>query len=146
MNEKVLVTINGAQYNYNKVDTEMQTIQQGVYKYISDRHVITYEEFMDESGCNPTSIKNLLKINNTDKEISLSKRGAVYTDMVFKKDFIHNGLYKTSFGTLKMDIITSELTIDEEADAINATIKYGLEFNCQHVSNCSITISISNIY
>ena len=145
MNEKVLVKIKGIQYDYDEDDTGMQTIQQGIYKYISDRHIITYEELIDENGCNPASIKNLLKINKNDKVISLTKRGTISTDMVFKEGFIYNGLYKTPLGTLNMGITTSELIINEESDTINAIIKYGLELNCQHVSDCSITIDISNI-
>ena len=45
MNKKVLVTVRGLQHEYrNCPDTEIQTIQQGIYKHIQDKHIITYEE------------------------------------------------------------------------------------------------------
>ena len=51
MNKKVLVTVRGLQHEYrNCPDTEIQTIQQGIYKHIQDKHIITYEELSGETS------------------------------------------------------------------------------------------------
>lgn len=145
MNKKVLVTIRGLQHEYrNCPDTEIQTIQQGIYKHIQDKHIITYEELSGETSEGaPMPVKNILKINGDS--ISLSKRGHTSTDMFFKKGHHHSGFYETPYGTLQTGIVTSYIDIKEEPDSIDIQIDYELEFNHSHISGYTIYINIHSI-
>lgn len=144
MNSKVLVTIKGIQHDYNEDADGIQTIQQGTYKRISNKHIITYEELPEDmDSSNPVPVKNMLKI--CSDSVSLTKRGQTSTDMFFKEGYHHTGLYEIPCGTLQMGIITSELTIKEDCDTITVNIKYGLELNHSHMSDCSILITIKSI-
>ena len=84
MNDKVLVTIKGIQYDLEENNEGIETMQHGEYKYILGKHVIAYDEiFETEDGAPPATSKNLLKI--TKDSVSLVKRGVVSSDMFFKE-------------------------------------------------------------
>lgn len=145
MNQKVLVTVKGIQHEFDNIfDSGIQTIQQGTYHKIADKHIITYEELPEESsGAPPSPIKNLLKIDSNS--VSLTKRGQTTADMFFKEGLYHSGMYETSSGTLQAGFITAKLNITEKTDSIDIQIDYGLELNYSHVSDCTIFINIHSL-
>ncbi len=145
MNSKVLITIKGIQHEFEDIfDTGIQTIQQGIYKQVSGKHIVTYEELSEEdNGGSPSTVKNMLKIDSDS--VSLTKHGQISTDMLFKEGYYHLGVYETPFGTLQAGFITSKLSISEELDSIDIQIDYGLELNYSHVSDCTIFINIHSL-
>lgn len=145
MNSKVLVTIRGVQHEFEEIfDTGIQTIQQGTYRQVSGKHIITYEEPAGEASVSSQStIKNILKISSGS--VSITKHGETAIDMLFKEGYYHSGMYETQFGTLQAGFITSKLNITETADSIDIQIDYGLELNYSHVSDCTVFINIHSL-
>lgn len=145
MKSKVLITIKGVQHEFEDIyGSGIQTIQQGTYKQVSDKHIITYDEITEDiNGGSPLTIKNMLKI--CSDSVSLTKRGATAADMFFKEGYYHSGMYETPSGTLQAGFITSKLIIIEKEDSIDLQIEYGLELNYSHVSDCTIFISILSL-
>ena len=83
MNSDVLITINGTQHDIDEEDS-LQTVQQGKYRLVSDKHMIKYEEFIEETeGSSSAVITNLLKIDTNSSTVTLTKKGASSSNMVF---------------------------------------------------------------
>lgn len=145
MKDKVLVTINGIQHDID--DNEgIQTVQQGKYRLVSNKHVVKYDEYMEDTdGSAPIVITNFLKIDSSSNMVTLTKKGGSSSNMVFQKGYHHDSLYQTPFGAMQMSLYTTGLTIDEDGENINISIKYSLSMNQNHVSDCSITINIESI-
>lgn len=147
MDQNVLVTIRGTENECNgNPSTEIETIQPGIYNFMQNKHIITYEEPCDGSAqSSPLFVKNLLKI--TPGSVSLVKRGHTSSDMFFKKGHHHSGIYKTAGGSLSLpiDIITSELVIKENTDCIDIYINYSLGFGNSYTSMHKIYINIHSV-
>lgn len=147
MNQNVLVTIRGTENEYGTTTgTEIETIQPGIYNFMQDKHIITYEEPCDGPDLDSKSfVKSLLKI--TSGSVSLIKRGQTSSDMVFKKGYHHSGIYKTAGGSLSLpiDIITSELVVTEDTDCIDIYINYSLEIGHSYTSMHTIYINIHSV-
>ena len=144
MNDKVLVKIKGIQYDLEENNEGIETMQHGEYKYILGKHVIAYDEiFETEDGAPPATSKNLLMI--TKDSVSLVKRGVVSSDMFFKERHNHTGIYEFPYGSMHMNLSTTKLTINESEDRIDVNIKYGLDMNYSHVSDCEISICITSV-
>lgn len=145
MNSNVLITINGIQHDIDEEDS-LQTVQQGKYRLVSDKHMIKYEEFIEETeGSSSAVITNLLKIDTNSSTVTLTKKGASSSNMVFQEGFHHKSPYKTPFGTMQMSLFTDKLKIEESESAIDITIHYSLEMNYSHISDCTIKINVKSI-
>lgn len=145
MKPKVLITIKGVQHEFEDIyGSGIQTIQQGAYKQVSGKHIITYEELTEDvNGGSPFTVKNMLKI--CPDYVSLTKRGPTAADMFFKEGYYHSGMYETPSGTLQAGFITSKLNIVEKEDSIDLQIEYGLELNYSHVSDCTVFINVRSL-
>lgn len=145
MNSNVLITINGIQHDIDEEDS-LQTVQQGKYRLVSDKHMIKYEEFIEETeGSSSAVITNLLKIDTNSSTVTLTKKGASSSNMVFQEGLHHKSPYKTPFGTMQMSLFTDKLKIEESESAIDITIHYSLEMNYSHISDCTIKINVKSI-
>lgn len=145
MNSDVLITINGTQHDIDEEDS-LQTVQQGKYRLVSDKHMIKYEEFIEETeGSSSAVITNLLKIDTNSSTVTLTKKGASSSNMVFQEGLHHKSPYKTPFGTMQMSLFTDKLKIEESESAIDITIHYSLEMNYSHISDCTIKINVKSI-
>ena len=145
MNSDVLITINGTQHDIDEEDS-LQTVQQGKYRLVSDKHMIKYEEFIEETeGSSSAVITNLLKIDTNSSTVTLTKKGASSSNMVFQEGLHHKSPYKTPFGTMQMSLFTDKLKIEESESAIDITIHYSLEMNYSHISDCTININVKSL-
>ena len=145
MNSDVLITINGTQHDIDEEDS-LQTVQQGKYRLVSDKHMIKYEEFIEETeGSSSAVITNLLKIDTNSSTVTLTKKGASSSNMVFKEGLHHDSPYKTPFGTMQMSLLTNKLSIEESEATIDITIHYSLEMNYSHISDCTININVKSL-
>ena len=141
MNQNVLVTIRGTENEYGTTPgTEIETIQPGIYNFMQDKHIITYEEPCE--GNPGESVHNLLKIN--EDTVSILRRGQIDTNMVFKEGYRHSGTYGIAYGasSLPFDIKTSHLAIAEDTDCINIEINYSLGLGNSYISRRTVCINI----
>lgn len=140
MKENVIIKIHSTQY----ADGEESTIEStasGKYHAFPDMHSILYEEKApDGDNENTVLSKNIMKIQ--EDKLTLIKKGLIDTEMVFQDGYTHLGAYQTPYGTFDMRIHTKELYILLSPEQINISIRYALEFNGEHVSDCRMTICI----
>ncbi len=100
----VLLSIRGEQY-FDGIDpdaTELMT--EGTMELTEDGMVLTYEE-SELTGMEGTTTAFEVK----GPRVTLTRSGAVNSQMVFEEGRQHTSLYETPFGELSVDIQTSTL-------------------------------------
>ena len=100
----VLLSIRGEQY-FDDIDpdaTELMT--EGTMGVTEDGIVLSYEE-SELTGMEGTTTTFEVK----GPRVTLTRSGAVNSQMVFEEGRQHTSLYETPFGELSVDIQTSEL-------------------------------------
>ena len=100
----VLLSIRGEQY-FDDIDpdaTELMT--EGAMEVTEDGIVLSYEE-SELTGMEGTTTTFEVK----GPRVTLTRSGAVNSQMVFEEGRQHTSLYETPFGELSVDIQTSEL-------------------------------------
>ena len=100
----VLLSIRGEQY-FDDIDpdaTELMT--EGTMALTEDGIVLSYEE-SELTGMEGTT--TTFEVKGT--RVTLTRSGAVNSQMVFEEGRQHTSLYETPFGELSVDIQTSEL-------------------------------------
>lgn len=137
MNKEVIINISGLQL---EVDTEepIELMTTGDYYLKNGKHYIMYDELTDDSQV----VKNRLKIS--PKIVEVTKRGASSSHMVFERGKENLTYYDTPFGSLLLGINTSKIDLEEKEDSMALHIDYGLSINSDHVSDCSIDVSIAS--
>lgn len=141
MTKNVLIEIS-ALHNTGEQDS-IQTVYAGTYAYIQNKHIIRYEEILEESLTGePAAVQCILKV--APDSVTLSKKGHTHTEMHFKKGEPYETLYNTPLGSLQMRVDTSNLEITEAEDAISLKMDYRLDMNYCHASNCSMEIVITS--
>jgi len=138
MKKDVLVSISGLQFEIDKEEA-VEVITAGEYYYRNGKHYILYEEVIEgiEGVTNCT-----LKIWND--QVSISKKGTSNVNMVFEVNRKNLSFYSTPFGDLQIGINTTSIKVTEEEDQLIAKIKYELDINYTHVSDCEVLIKITS--
>ena len=139
MNENVQIIIHSTQHDLS--NETMETTYTGKYRRLSDKHLITYDEYFEDEGVPPTKNTNLIKID--ENSVQITKKGIITTQMHFENGKKHLGVYQTPFGSFNMMLQTKTLTIDETEHAILAMINYVLYLDGRRVSEYTIQMEIS---
>ncbi len=137
MKKDVLVSISGLQYEVDK-DDAVEIISVGEYYIRNNKHYILYEEVLEDlDGITNCTIKI------SEDQIDIIKRGSTNVHMIFEENKKNTTYYHTPFGDLQVGVYTSSIKVLEEEDRVVAEIKYGLDINYSHVSDCEIMIKIT---
>ena len=100
----VLLSIRGEQY-FDGIDPdETELMTEGIMEVTDDGIVLSYEE-SELTGMEGTTTTFEVK----GPRVTLTRSGAVNSQMVFEEGRQHTSLYETPFGELSVDIQTSEL-------------------------------------
>ena len=100
----VLLSIRGEQY-FDGIDPdETELMTEGTMALTEDGIVLSYEE-SELTGMEGTTTTFEVK----GPRVTLTRSGAVNSQMVFEEGRQHTSLYETPFGELSVDIQTSEL-------------------------------------
>lgn len=141
MKKNVLVSIT-SRHGRESGNDAIQSLVHGTYSYIQGKHVIRYEEILEENpGSEPAATRCILKI--AEDNISLTKHGQADTEMYFKQGETFESFYDTPFGSLQMRLCTSRLSIKESPEAISAELEYGLDLNENPMGSCRLQIDIT---
>ena len=135
MKKNVVITVRGLQ---RQVDDEepVEVISAGTYLRKDDTHYLSYEE-ADEDG---KITKNRIKI--TPDSIEMTKQGGITTQMIFVKGQKQYACYATPFGELTLGMTTKHIKVAEENGQLFAALRYDLEVNGSHVSECELDIEV----
>ncbi|MBQ8085608.1 MAG: DUF1934 domain-containing protein [Lachnospiraceae bacterium] len=137
MTKDVLITVTGRQFDVNDEATEI--ITPGTYYLKNGKHYVLYDEQPDDSG---DVIKNRVKFH--DGHFEMVKNGAVSSALKFNIDEKSESVYRTTAGTVMMEVHTHDISILENDDAIRTTVKYSLTINGQFISECEVNFVIES--
>lgn len=135
MKKNVVITVRGLQREVD--DNEpVEVISAGTYLRKADTHYLSYEE-ADEDG---KITKNRIKI--TPDYIEMTKQGGITTQMLFAIGQKQYTCYATPFGDLTLGVTTKMINLAEEEQQISAELRYDLEVNGAHMSECELDINV----
>ncbi|MBS7006996.1 DUF1934 domain-containing protein [Anaerostipes sp.] len=137
MKKEVIINISGLQLDVSS-EEPIELMTTGNYYLKNGKHYIMYDELTDDSQI----VKNRLKIS--PKIVEVTKKGASSSHMVFERGKENLTYYDTPFGSLLLGINTSKIDLEETEDKMALHIDYGLSINSDHVSDCSIDVSIAS--
>lgn len=137
MKKEVIINISGLQLDVSS-EEPIELMTTGAYYLKNGKHYIMYDELTDDSQI----VKNRLKIS--PKVVEVTKKGASSSHMVFERGKENLTYYDTPFGSLLLGINTSKIDLQETEDSMALHIDYGLSINSDHISDCSIDVSIES--
>ena len=137
MNKEVIINISGLQLDAG-TEEPIELMTTGDYYLKNGKHYVIYDELTDDSQV----VQNRLKIS--PKVVEVTKKGASSSHMVFERGKENLTYYDTPFGSLLLGINTSKIDLEEKEDSMALHIDYGLSINSDHVSDCSIDVSIAS--
>lgn len=123
-------------------EARIETSYTGLYRKVSNKHVISYEEAFVTEGESPMTSKNIIRFDQS--MVHISKKGDVTSQMHFEKGNRHEGVYQTPFGTFATAIDTHDLLVEETASGIRIALLYTLHMNDAKVSKNEMIISIDH--
>ena len=135
MKKNVVITVRGLQRAVSD-DEPVEVISAGTYLRKADTHYLSYEE-ADEDG---KITKNRIKI--TPESIEMTKQGSVTTQMIFTLGLKQYACYATPFGELTLGMTTNYIHVTEEEKELSAALRYDLEINGTHMSECELDIEV----
>ena len=139
LTKDVRISVSGTQFEIEP-DEPVELITFGDYYNKNGKHYILYDEIDIEEGEN---IKNRIKIDNG--KIEVVKSGTTNGQLIFERGKNHMTYYDSVMGSLLMGVNTSSIDMIEEEDHIQAKVRYSLEMNYTHVSECEITIDVRSV-
>ena len=137
MNEEVLISIRGLQFEEGTDENKIETITAGDYYKKNDYHYVVYDELTEGFE---ESTKNIIKFN--DRELYLTKHGLVNVHMVFEENKKNITNYVTPYGSILIGIETEKVDLKEEEKRIRVDLLYSLEVNYEHLADCNIVMDI----
>ncbi|MBO5176569.1 MAG: DUF1934 domain-containing protein [Lachnospiraceae bacterium] len=135
MKKNVVITVRGLQRQVAE-DEPVEVISAGTYLRKDDTHYLSYEE-ADEDG---KLTKNRIKV--TPSSVEMIKQGGITTQMIFVTGQKHYACYETPFGELTLGMTTKSVDVMEEENQISVALRYDLEINDTHMSECELDIEV----
>lgn len=134
MAKDVIISISGLQFETEENEA-VEVISRGQYYFRNGKHFLTYEELSEEdrevSRC-------VLKISEHSTE--LTKKGSSNVHMVFEEEETNMTYYNTPFGELLIGITTQSIKLAHKEGQLDLEIRYLLDINYQHVSECRLHV------
>ena len=137
MSKDVLISIQSVQNLDGRDNDGLELITQGSYDYASDGIRFSYME-SELTGLDGT--RTTFQI--FPEEVILSRRGAVNTQMVFRRGEKHSFRYRTQMGALSMSLNTHRLEYALDEHGGNMEIEYDLNFEQSFLSRNKFIINV----
>lgn len=136
MTKEVLISISGVR-SVGGEQEDVEMITKGDYYKKNGKHYILYDELL-EGGADV--VRNTIKIASDCMDIM--KKGNTISHMVFERNKKNLSSYMTPVGELMVEIRTNHIGLLEEEELLEVDVEYSLDINYQHVSDCSIKVSV----
>lgn len=137
MTQDVTISVKGLQTVADSGSGEaVEVINVGQLSEINGKIYISYEELTE--GDNEV-IHNRFKI--TDDSIELVRKGALTTNMIFRRNEKTICYYETNFGSLNLGIFAKTVDVVRHGSSLEAVTDYSLEINGDHVADCHVEIA-----
>ena len=105
-----------------RVPGEMERSASGTADVVAGKQHIIYNEILEDGSSE--SVKTHLVLG--DDFFEVRRHGAVETRMHFSKGNACTANYTTPYGTIPMELMTSELLIRRETERIRVHVEYGI--------------------
>ncbi|MCI8307840.1 MAG: DUF1934 domain-containing protein [Lachnospiraceae bacterium] len=138
MKRDVIVEVSGIQMLADSKEP-LELVSNGIYRKKNEKIYIKYNEITSDGY----RFDCMIKVEEDTVEVT--KKGPYNSCLVFKKDRCCITPYETPFGTLMIGITTKDLITLEDADILIVKIKYSLDINYDHVSECNIEIKVTSV-
>lgn len=135
MKKNVVITVRGLQREVSD-EEPVEVISAGTYLRKEHTHYLSYEE-ADEDG---KITKNRVKI--TSDSIEMTKQGGITTQMIFITGQKQYACYATPFGEMTLGMTTKHIKVTEKEQQLSAELRYDLEVNGVHMSECELDIDV----
>lgn len=136
MTKEIMVSLSGIQFEIEPTEP-VELITTGDYYNKNGKHYILFEEVDPEAG---DTTKNRIKI--APHKVEVVKTGSTNAQMIFEEGKNNLTYYDTAMGSLLMGVSTDYIKIEEEDNRIKTKVRYSLEVNYSHISDCEITIDV----
>ena len=137
MNKDVMITIKSSQRLASGESDGVELITDGTYNYGADGIRFSYME-SELTGLDGT--KTMFQIK--PDEVVLSRRGSVYSQMVFHPGKTSDFLYRTEYGMLQMGLDTLRLECSLGEHGGSMEIEYYLDFEKNFLSRNTFKIDV----
>ncbi|MCR5624971.1 MAG: DUF1934 domain-containing protein [Lachnospiraceae bacterium] len=108
----------------------------GFYRFQNNMHILKYTE------TNEDNLTTDVRIKATPQKVTVIRKGAVNSTMIFKKDLTNKFMYNNMGMTLDMGLKTRDISISENAATIALKIDYSLVSGINILSQNAIKITI----
>lgn len=140
MTKDVLISVSGLQFETGE-NQAVEAVSRGEYYFRNGKHFLIYDELLEENG---ETSRCMIKIS--DRAVEVSKKGAVNVHMLFEKGSSNMTFYTTPFGDMLLELTTHEISWEENEDAMQLKLSYGLDINYQHVSECELSVRVDALH
>ena len=134
--KEVLLSIEGIQYTPTEEQNEVVLMTHGTLlceqdkTTQSDKITLSYEE-TETTGMEGTSTQVIVQ----NGCVTLSRQGAVSTQMVFEQGKKHISLYQTLHGALTVGVFASAVRTNFDKDGGNILVDYALDVDNEQISH-----------
>lgn len=143
MKKDVKVTIRGIHSDADGESIEVVSLGEMIEE--DEQLLVQYEEAADDdSGMDCELVKNTLKIS--PDQVEIIKKGPSETHMIFIEDKDTLSFYSTPFGELEVSIHTDKLERVQTEKGFQILLKYSLDVNAAHMSDCNVDIRVDALH
>lgn len=137
MTRDVLISISGVQFS-SEDQTDIEMITTGDYYMRNGKHYIRYDEVAEGEH---EVISNTIKVGTDTMDII--KKGLTSAHMTFEKNKKSLTCYATAMGDMMIGICTNHVLVEETERILRVLVKYSLDINYEHISDCNIIVAIT---
>lgn len=142
MKTDVKISIRGIQDNADEESVEVVSLGEMYEK--GGQIYVSYEEGTEGAcGADCDLVKSMLKV--CPDQVEIIKKGAAETHMVFVEDKDTISYYSTPFGEMEVAIHTDKLERINTEKGFRILLKYALEVNAAHMSDCNVDIRVETM-
>lgn len=135
--KKAIICISGMQFvpDIEEEDGIVENMMPGSCRKIGDMYYIKYEE-LQEGFTQKSDV--LVKVKSGYLE--MTKKGLINVHMIISMGETHQTNYTTPFGNLLFSVRGKKIAVCEDKEGIRVHAKYGMDVNCEYLSENDIHI------
>lgn len=136
-NKPVRLTVTGIAYNRNDEDEAVRMTTFGLLSGTPEQWMLRYTERQGD-----TNEQHDITMTMGDGMVTVARKGAFGSDMVFRQGHRYEGSYRTPFGDLDMGIFPTQVDykVSEEGDG-EISLRYQLDIQGRYTSVHKLDIS-----
>lgn len=139
MRENIRLSIISTQYVDNETEGPVELLTDGVIYKTDDKLTI---EYSDSVTPGIDEIRTLIEMENN--RVTMSRKGALKSDMIFEKGRTYEGRYETPFGAMSLRVFPTLVDMDIAEDKGSIDLAYELEIQQMRSFN-TVNVKYENI-